>query len=448
MIFISLLLIAIFLYVRGNKVLALLTFFFFLTSGFNLIPEEVLDLGIGISKGYDYAFFILLGMITIDAIFVRGFFKQDTFVRYLILFFAFLFCCVLYSKYSVGLSWSEIIRTSRYHFFWMAYFIFRHMEASQLERLTKYLFLVTVILSSLYLLQIIFDTTILLEKEQSSAEFLGITIPRYYNHPDMLNFFVMFAIYANPYSGPKKYISIVILILALCGAFHRSLTGFFFMSIIIGFIIQQSRIRRIRILTVGAALLIFVALYAGNRFTESRTYIDLRTVMSGDVADADIDITELQNSTFTFRIGHLFERIEYLTENPEARIFGAGLIPEDSKMVDKLFDFQIGLLEELTDSTIQLETSDISYSVLFIRLGYVGTFFNLLLFIYLMVFFYKKRENKYALSSFLFLVLSIGISFFSGNLLMPVTFILPLISYNIVRKTEPNTLEIENTTDE
>jgi predicted membrane protein len=71
-----------------------------------------------------------------------------------------------------------------------------------------------------------------------------------------------------------------------------------------------------------------------------------------------------------------------------------------------------------------------------IRLGYLGTFLNLSLFIYLMVFFYKKRANHYALASFLFFFMSFGISFFTWNLTQTITYILPIISYHIVYKTE------------
>jgi hypothetical protein len=108
-----------------------------------------------------------------------------------------------------------------------------------------------------------------------------------------------------------------------------------------------------------------------------------------------------------------------------------------------MFDFKIGLIEELSGATVQLDTGDISYSILFLRLGYLGSFLYLLLFVYLMVFFYKKRDNRYAFFSFLYLILTIGVSFFSANLLDPVTFLMPLISYHIVKKTDNETMQIK-----
>jgi hypothetical protein len=162
----------------------------------------------------------------------------------------------------------------------------------------------------------------------------------------------------------------------------------------------------------------------------------VNAVISGNVSEAEFNINDLTDATFTFRILHLLERNQYLLEHPRAMFLGAGLIPENSKLVDKMFDFKIGLVEELTGATAQVDTADISYSSLFLRLGYLGTFLYLSLFVYLMVYFYKKRNNRYAFFSFLYLVLTFGDSFFSANLLHPVTFLLPLISYHIINKVE------------
>lgn len=436
MVFIGLILVSIFLYIREYRISALIIFFFFLTSGFNLVPEEVTELTTGFSKAADYAFFILLGIITIDSIYNNRFLRNDEFTKYLFLFYGFLACCILYSKFSVGLSWSEIIRTSRYLFFWMAYYVFRKMEREELELLLKSLFTITIVLSVLYLLQIIIGSHILVEHAFSTSQIFGFEIMRFYNQPDMLNFFVFVSIFANPYKGLWKVFSQFILVTALLVAFHRSLIGSFLIALAIGYFVKLSQLKKIRILAVAFFLVLCTIVFFGKRITQSRTYIDLSTVVAGNITEVDIDIEELANSTFTFRIAHLFERITYLTENPSARIFGAGLIPEDSKKVGQLFDFEVGLLEELTGATVQLETSDISYSVLFIRLGYVGTFLNLLLFIYLGIFFYKKKNDNLGFSIFLYLILTFGVSFFSGNLLAPITFVLPLLTYNILKKKE------------
>jgi len=434
-IFITAVLFAIVLYIRGYKISALFLFFFFLTSGFNLIPEKMTQL-LFFSKGMDYAIITLFGIVAIDAIYIKGYLKRDRLIDLSLLFYIFLVACIFYSRFVIGVDWFEISRTIRYQFLWVAYLVFRNLSKEQLRNLLKYLFFVTVICSVLYLFQIILNQSILNETAKSSVELFRIKIPRFYNQPDMLHFFVFMAIYYNPFKGIVKYLTTAILVIALLAAFHRSLIGSFFVTVALGYVLQLPRLQKVKVLSITAVLLVFLIVFAGYKFVHSRTYIDVQRVVSGNIEDTEIDIEDLQASTFTFRILHLMERNQYLLNNPRAMLVGAGLMTEDDKMTYSLFNFDVGLLDELTGETTQLDTGDISYSVLLLRYGYVGTLLNMVLFIYLIVSFYKKRENKYAFFSFLYFVMSIGTSFFSANFTLPITFVLPLITYCIINKTE------------
>jgi len=441
MIFIGIALIAIFLYFQNYKILALLLFFFFVTSGFNLVPEEITKF-LFISKGSDFALLILFGILAIEGLFNRGYFNRDNFTKYLFLFASFLIICIFYSKFILRLGLGEILRTCRYQFFWVAYFVFRHTEKEILKMLLKCLFFVSLFTAFIFLLQIVVDKEILLEKGVGFFYLFGIKLTRFYNQPEMMFFFTFMALYHNPLKGTPKYLSIILFTMALLGAFHRSLVGCFLISIVVGYAIALPRLKRIYFVTISSVFLLFIVVFWGYKFIHSRTYSDIEAVVSGDVMNTEFEIEDME-ATFTFRMLHLLERNQYLLENPVAMFLGAGLIPEDSKMVDKMFDFKVGLLEELTGAKVQLETSDISYSILILRLGYLGTFLYLLLLFYLMFFFYKKRENRYAFFSFLYLILAIGVSFFSANLLFPTTFLLPLISYHIVIKTDDETIQMK-----
>ena len=442
MIFIGIALIAVFLHFRNFKIPALFLFFFFVTSGFNLVPEEITRF-VFISKGSDFALLILFGILTIEGLFNSGYFKRDNFTKYLFLFIAFLLVCIFYNKFILKIGLGDIFRTCRYQFFWLAYFVFRHTAKETLELLIKCLFFVSLFTAFVFLLQIAIDREILLEKGTGFFNLFGIKLTRFYNQPDMLFFFIFMALYHNPLKGIPKYISIILFTMALLGAFHRSLIGCFAISLILGYVIRLPRLKRIYFVATLSVLLLFVVVFWGYKFVHSRTYSDVQAVVSGNILDVEFDVENME-ATFTFRVLHLLERNQYLLEHPQAMFLGAGLIPEDSKMVDRMFDFKIGLLEELTGARAQLESADISYSNLFLRLGYLGTFLYLSLFIYLMVFFYKKRENSYAFFSFLYLVMSIGDSFFAANLLNPVSFLLPLISYHIVKKTDGKLIKNEN----
>ena len=436
MVFIILVIFAIALYVWGYKISALIIFFFFITSGFNLVPEEVMEVRV-FSKGMDYAILIIVGIVIINSIFVKGFLKPDKFILLILIFYAFLGICVIYNILFVGTGLKEIIRTIRYNILWIAYLVFRSLSKEQLQHLMKCLFLVTVFCSVLFILQIFFDVFLLNEGGKVPHIIFGYKITRFYNQPDMLQIFTFMAIYFNPFKGVKKITTTTILILALLGAFHRSLIIAFILAISIGYIIRLPRPKRIAVMTSLSIIGFIFIIFFGYKFANSRTIKDISLVVSGDAANIeslDIDIEDLQKSTFTFRITHLLERNQYLLEHPTAMLFGAGLMTEDSNLADKMFDFKIGLFDETLGKTVQLDTGDISYSVLIMRYGYIGTFIYLFLFAYLMVFFYKNKESGYGIFSFLYLIVAICVSFFSSNLLSPTVFLLPLISYGIIKE--------------
>ncbi|MDR1552604.1 MAG: hypothetical protein LBS69_03955 [Prevotellaceae bacterium] len=440
MIFLFVVIIAIWMYAWDYKIPALMIFFFFITSGFNMFPEEMMANAF-FSKGMDYAILIITGMVIIDSFCIKNYWKPDKFLWLILIFYAFLTLCVIYNKFGIGIGWKEIIRTARYNVLWLtAYLVFRNLSRERLIYLMKCLFWVTVVCAILYLLQIILNIHILNESVKSSADLFGMKLPRFYNQPDMLPIFTFMAIYFNPHKGPIKVLTTTILVAALLGAFHRSLVGAFFVAIALGYVIQLPRLQKIKVLTVTSVFLVFLIVFAGYKFVHSRTYVDIQRVVSGNVVDMDIDIEDLQASTFTFRIMHLLERNQYLLDNPVAMFTGAGLMTEDSKLTGSIFDFDIGLIDKLSEETVQLDTGDISYSILFMRYGYLGTLLVLSLYIFLMVYFYKNHKDPVGLFSFMYFIVVIIISFFSHILILPISFLMPLITYNIVRK---NKLEYE-----
>jgi len=443
MMFLAFIPITIFLYIKEYKISTLIILFFFLTEGFNLVPPDYFETGMGFSKGRDFAFFILLGIVTVDGIFKRGYFKTDAFVRYIIVFYIFLVACILNSRYSVGLSWSEIIRTARYQFFWMFYFLFRSLDKETLKKVLDICFYVTIFLSVFYMLQLVVGEFILAGKVRSSVTVMGMTFQRYYNQPDFVYFMSFLAIYNNPIKGNFRHVGTVIVVAAALLAFHRSWIAIFVFAVLMGYVMNMDRVQKFKVITLSLCVLIPVLFFAANRFMKSRTFFDINVVLSGNVMEADIDIEDLRKSTFTFRMMHVVERMMYLNENPRARFLGAALVPEDSKTIERLFDFKVGLIEELTGTTAQVNTSDISYSLLFLYYGYLGTAIYLSIFIYLLYYFYKHRHNKLAFVCFMYLILTIGVSFFSDILLRWPNNVLLILCYCLVRKQE-ETLNPEN----
>jgi len=438
---------AIFLFIRDYKIMAMVLFFFFVTSGFDLIPPEVTKFAF-ISKGIDYALIILISIVAFECLYgFKSFLKADYLTKYIFCLVVFIIACIAYSNVILGYEFTGIIRTCRYLFFWMAWFVFRSIDRQRLEQLMTILFYVTAFCSVLYILQLFLGESILNEGFVSKAKLFGMVFPRYYNQPAMLHFFVFVAIFRSPAKGILKLIIATIMIIAVISAFHRSLIGSFFLALSLGFILQLPRLQRIKVLTIGAVILGSLVCFEGYRLVKLRTFTDIQHVLAGNLADIEneIDIEDLQKSTFTFRMAHLVERNMYLLEHPRAMFIGAGLVPEDSKEIEKLFNFDIGLNDDKTGKTNQVETGDISYSIFLIRFGYLGTALIILPLIMLSIYFYRHKDNKLGLFSFSYLILTFGTSFFSRNLLEPHTFLLPMLSFHILNKSFDETTIPDNT---
>jgi hypothetical protein len=436
MFFIGIVIVAWVLYFAGHKVSALVVFFFFVTSGVNLVSEEWMDIR-WFSKGMDYAILLLAGMVIVDSFRIKNYLKPDKLLGFIFLFFAFLGLCVIYNREVVGTGWTEIIRTARYNGLWIAYFVFRNLSKDQLLRLLKCLFWVTVGCSALYLLQILLNETILTGGGKGPFMLFGRKFPRFYNHPDMLLIFIFMALYFNPCKGWLKKATAALLVLTLLGGFHRSLIIGFLLAVSVGYILRLPQVKRVTVVTSVAVFALFFISFFGYKLAHSRTIKDVGLIASGEISVSELDAMDLetlQSSTFTFRIVHMLERNLYLLEHPITQLFGAGLMTEDSRLTDSMFNFDVGLIDELSGNTVQLDTGDMSYSILLLRYGYVGTALALSLYLFLMVCFYRNRRDPVGFFSFIYFILLLFITFFSQILILPISFLVPLVSYAIVQK--------------
>ena len=436
-IFIFMVLIAWILYLRRERVYTMVIFLFFLTSGFQLIPEEVMFLMTGFSKGSDYAIVLICGCIAINFIFSKGrYLKSDEFTFWMWFFLGFIFVCMIYSVSNVGCSIKETIQASRQFFLILAYLVFRNMTKEELQRLLMIIIYVTLLDSCLYILQAVLSTDILTGAYSSEYRIGDFVISRYYNQPMALYFCAFLVIYANLLRGGIRLLAIGVFFTAIVLGFNRSGIGIFFVALFIGYVMRLPKVRQVRFVMLSVAIMVPAIVLWGHNFTKSKTYGDIQALVDGRYSDANIDIYMMQNSTFAYRIGHLLERINYIEENPETRFFGVGLMPEESPLVSR-FGFFLGLSNERGD-VAQLESPDISYSYLFLRFGYLGSAIYLAIFIFMAVFFFRRKQSDYAVSAFLFIIFSLGISFFSSNLSSPLSFVLPLIILGFVKKEIPS----------
>ena len=417
MLFIPLLLLAIALYICGQRTYSLLIFFFFSFYGFQIIPDELFETGLGFSKSTDFA------LVYIFVLFVYGCFAYHDYIplnrmTYLIaVYLAAILVIIGVNKFVYGIGWGDILKTSRNYFFVLAYYPLRRVEKEEVDRLLKILLYIVLFQSLLFAIQAFTGKAILAGEEDKSG---GDLIYRFYNSPRMLYFFIFYTLFVQPLGKKYSTFAGIVLIITSFLPMHRSLIIMVILTLSFGYMLNVGNLKRfIRYLPYAllVAIPLCFILFAQDG---SRTISDLQMLREGNFAEIE-DSDEIENfemdseSTFTFRIAHFMERYLYSKTNVMYEFFGLGLMTDDSPYTYNNFNFVIGLPDE-NGGIYQLDTPDMAWSNFVARYGYVGTFAYLVFYIGLAWFFFVNRKDKLSLSLLLYMLLVLGTSLTSETL--------------------------------
>ena len=440
MIFIPLLFIGILLYLSGKRIASSLIFFFFLTDGFQITPLALFDTGIGMSKSLDFAFLYIFLIFLYGVFFYENFINQNKISSIIKIFCAFIIISIIVNRYIYGVAWSEIIRTSRYFFFVLAYYIFRRLDLNDINQLLKILFYICLVQCCIYAIQSVVGIPLLTGESESKIGQFG-ELNRYYNIPILFYYFLFYAIFNNPFKlKRKKYFSISIFFIVAIVSMHRSLIAPVFILPILGvFLFEKSIKKTMQYILVSIICIIFFGEIILSRFQEN-TSSDIELVTSGGFIEYD---NELSDGTFLFRVALFYERWDYIMEaNVFRKIFGVGFMTEDSHQTNSLFDFKVGLTDD-EQRVVQLDTSDIAWVNFILRLGFLGTLIYISLYCYFLFFFYKNKKEDYLhIIPFLYILLLL-ITSVSSSSLFHTWMIIPLF-LNYITATEKNINNEEN----
>ena len=441
MLFIPILIVSIILYLSGKRILSTILFFFFLFDGFQIIPEKFFETGMGISKSTDFALLYIIILFIYGIINTKDFIPINKLALLLGGYLLFIVCLIGISYYTYHIPFVEIIRTSRYYLFALSYFVLRRLTKEEISSILKILFCIVIFQSILFTIQGFTGIALLIGAESHKSAKL---ITRFYNSPLMLYFFVFYGIFNNPFTGKYKYISALICIVCVYMPLHRSLTISFILILILGLFLKMGKIKQfINYLPMLLLCVIPLVAVMGAQLA-SRTMNDINSVTTGEFVDIE-EIELGEESTLLFRIAHFYERYMHILEKPIETAFGSGLMAEESNYTNKKFDFIVGLENEKTGEIVQLETSDIAWSNLIIRYGIIGTLIYLTIYISIMIFYYKHRKVRYALSTFLYLLLLLFTSITSNQLYYVYMIVFPLMFFDMtLEKNNPNLTNNEN----
>lgn len=448
MLFIPLLLLAIALYICGQRTYSLLIFFFFAFYGFQIIPDELFETGLGFSKSTDFA------LVYIFVLFVYGCFAYHDYIplnrmTYLIAVYLVAILVIIgVNKFIYGIGWSDILKTSRNYFFVLAYYPLRRVKKEEVDRLLKILLYIVLFQSLLFAIQAFTGKAILAGEEDKSG---GDLIHRFYNSPRMLYFFIFYTLFVQPFGKKYSVFAGIVLIITSFLPMHRSLIIMVILTLSFGYLLNVGNLKRF-IRYLPYALLIVVPLGV-VLFAQigSRTIADLQMVREGDFASMEggdeIESFEMDSeSTFTFRIAHFMERYLYVQADKWNEFFGIGLMSEESPYTNNNLNFVIGLVDDKTGGVVQLESGDIAWSNFIVRYGYVGTLAYLSFYLGLAWFFFVNRKDKLSLVLLLYMLLILGFSM-TSDLLYQVSrnvFVLMLFDFvkNIKRYEENNSSDL------
>ena len=320
-----------------------------------------------------------------------------------------------------------MIRASRKCFLLLIYFNFKKLGSSELDKLIKILYVITIIQSIIYLIQI--PTKLILLNSGTSAAFT-LELPntdwiRYYNFPFLLIFFFYFSLFSYNRSGNKRWFSIFLFSLTLLAPLHRSMIISIILTTIFLYLIYSTNKKKV--LAYSTIIVIFLFLISPLLF--QRLESGVTEVVSTVQNESSF---EYPSGTFSFRLAHLMERARFIINSPGKIIFGLGFITEDSPET-RYLNFLIGVKDE-NGLVNQVETADIAWSVLIVFTGLVGALLYLWLYYKTIIIILKNKDKRlYSLIGLGYLITVLFMSFTSSLFFDVATFILMTLSVHLVK---------------
>ena len=433
MIFIILAIIGFVLYVVGQRILSLVIFFFFITNGYQFLPLELFETEIGIKQALDYAiiqaFLIFIFCLIKD---YRVLSIKDNFVNRWLLFFILTFgVIIVFNILILGIPVGQVLKTIRPYILLSVFYSFRVLSTKDFQTIKNFLMLVTVLQCFLFIAQVFLNEQFLNGYFGGSKMEIGeIELTRCYNIPMLLPYFLFQALFStsNKSKDSFKVFTQILFFFTLLMPMHRSWILSLLTVVMYGIFLKANTQKKLvkYILLFGIFLLPIGGMIL-DRFQSSNIKEDINSATSGSFEDFDFDL-DSENTLF-YRVAHLYERLFYISEDWKTLLWGGGLMTEESDEAKDL-NFFVTFYSNETRTEMMISTPDIAWSMMFFRLGTVGTLFYMFFYCSLMFFFYKYRKNlNMAIGTYLFLIFTIFTSFTSVELITIWPLMLPALDY-------------------
>lgn len=401
-----LLAIAIVTYIIELRRISLFIFVTFMLNGWSVLTDTVLGV-----KNYDLAFIYTIVVLSLQIFYEDSPDLKDWKLRLLIfIFFIFMLLNVNFSFVHYHFTSFQILQGSRASFLVLSYFFIRKIDKKDFLWLNNLFFYITLITSILYIIQVFFDVPVLPYDTENVRRDAYTGILRYYNHPPLLYWYIFVSILApHLVKSRLTFISSFVFITALVATQGRTQIGMTIGVLVLG-VIMQNRIKSIfGSVLIGLFVISQFADIIGARFEgqfNDSTENDIESIFTGGIQETVKAGNAYNVGTLTYRLSWFYERALYMHDQPlSEKLFGLGLISDSQvETVERLYNFSLGLRDG-DGNVMQLSTPDISYGNILTKYGYLGGVLYLAIWVYLLLFFYKrKKETDYSFVSFLLIL--------------------------------------------
>ena len=343
----------------------------------------------GAIKGSDIAFVLFIVLLPIvysknKALFsIRG----DTLTRWTYIFLSFYVIELIITIIIGRESLFNSLKVIRVPFFMCGFFVLRAISIKSYQKFLKIALWITLIQSVLFFLQFIGIKLLSGERDVfENADYYITNIPT-------LTILFLFLLWRFEYLGEKRIFLFAFLLAVVLSSYVRGtiiaiLLGFAYYTVFI------SRRKR-RVITIILLLLVIpLSLRFINKKAEitGSVYKNFEEIEHVVNQRSNMDNINSGEGTFSLRIAMLYERIDWLMNNPQYLLTGVGTMHEDSQNTLQMFDFSLGTNNEdrFYGKTI-IESGDIAWVPIAIRYGLIGIFIHIMMFFLL---FNITRQRK------------------------------------------------------
>ena len=284
--FIILLGYAIYSYNNDDKKIGVLVYFFFVSNGFYLIPDSVIE-GYPINKLIDFGTLYLI-FVTCRIYFTQKhrFRKQEIELKwwkrlFIYLTFSFLWTIAL-GKELFGMS----LATYRTYFCFLSFVLFIDLKLKDLKWIFKKVILITTIATILYVFQPLLGIKTLSTGGNITEEAGTL---RYRNIPYLTYFLLIYYTITLKFSSWKRIILLLLCIVALILTQHRGIMLGYAISILIYLLLERKMQKALQFGIIG--LIVFMALgdLIFTRFKQADTGSDFKALTNLNYKNLDIE---------------------------------------------------------------------------------------------------------------------------------------------------------------